>query len=297
MPGIVHVLHPATQSHPPHCPVAGIGRAGGVPARAVEGVFDHEDWQLVCDNTRTCRAAGYQRDDADMPVSVLLTRQAGAGTAIEGRVTLGGGWQDSMLDALPARFRVSLWIDGKAHGERTTAKTALQADLTAAEVAALLEALTRDSRIEFRAGNVVWGLSDRGAAAALLKMDEFQNRIGTVGAAFRTGKQTEAYALPPLPAPIVKAAPLAPARPGDARFRKALRSVSDEETCGDLHNTGDEQQALDVVRLTKTTLLVSTRCCGWPPTTPAAVIGSSTTLRPIAPSWSPATPPISTTAL
>lgn len=239
-----------------------------LPARATDASFDHEDWQVVCDNTRTCRVAGYQSDDADMPVSVLLTRKAGAGTAVAGRVMLGDGWEESMLGALPAQFRVALWIDGKNHGERTVAKDVLQADLTAAQVAVLLKALTRDTRIEFRAGKTVWSLSDRGAAAVLLKMDAFQGRIDTVGAAFRKGKQTEAKVLPPLPAPVVKAAALAPAKPGDARFiatqgeavRKALRSASDDSECEDLHKTGEEQQALDVVRLTKTKLLVSTRC-------------------------------------
>ncbi len=37
--------------------------------------FTHHDWELACDNTRTCRAAGYQSDDDQLPVSVLLTRK------------------------------------------------------------------------------------------------------------------------------------------------------------------------------------------------------------------------------
>jgi hypothetical protein len=238
------------------------------PAYAVETTFSHEDWELACDNTRTCRAAGYQSDDAERPVSVLFTRKAGAGTAVAGRVMLGDGWEESLLTGLPAQFRVALWIDGKAHGERTMTKDTLAADLTAAQVAALLKALARDTRIEFRAGKTVWTLSDRGAAAVLLKMDEFQGRIGTVGALYRKGKQSEAKVLPPLPAPVVKAAALAPAKPGDAQFiakhgdavRKALRSATAEEACGDLHNTGEAQEALEAVRLTKNKLLVSTRC-------------------------------------
>ena len=51
----------------------------------VEGLsFEHGDWEVACDNTRTCRAAGYQSDDSDesLPVSVLLTRAGGAGTAV-----------------------------------------------------------------------------------------------------------------------------------------------------------------------------------------------------------------------
>lgn len=238
------------------------------PAQAVDASFSHEDWELACDNTRTCRVAGYQSDDAEMPVSVLFTRKAGAGSPVAGRVTLGDGWEDSVLGALPAQFRVALWIDGKAHGGNMVGKDALEAELTAVQVAALLKALARDSRIEFRAGEMVWALSDRGAAAVLLKMDEFQGRIGTVGAVLRKGKQSEAKVPPPLPAPVVKAAALAPAKPGDAQFiakhgdalRMALRSASDEESCGDLHQSGEEQEALEIVRLTKTKLLVSTRC-------------------------------------
>lgn len=238
------------------------------PAQAVDAAFEHDDWQLVCDNTRTCRAAGYQSDDAEVPVSVMFTRQAGAGTSVAGRVTLGEGWEDSVLDRLPAQFRVALWIDGKAYGDGMVAKDALEAELTVAQVTALLKALARDSRIEFRAGKVVWTLSDRGAAAVLLKMDEFQGRIGTIGALYRKGKQTEAKVLPPLPAPVVKAAPLAPAKSSDARFiakngdavRKALRSATTEDACEELHKTGEDQEALEVVRLTKTKLLVSSRC-------------------------------------
>ena len=41
--------------------------------------FTYQDWQVVCDNTRTCRLAGYQAEDSsDFPVSVLLVRHAGA---------------------------------------------------------------------------------------------------------------------------------------------------------------------------------------------------------------------------
>jgi hypothetical protein len=32
--------------------------------------FVHHDWEIACDNTRTCRAAGYQADDAERGVSI-----------------------------------------------------------------------------------------------------------------------------------------------------------------------------------------------------------------------------------
>lgn len=44
--------------------------------------FYHHDWELACDNTRTCRAAGYQSDNDELLVSVLLTRKAGPQQAL-----------------------------------------------------------------------------------------------------------------------------------------------------------------------------------------------------------------------
>ena len=53
---------------------------------ALQGLyFQHQDWELACDNTGTCRAAGYQSDDDfEQPISMLLTRQAGAKSAVQG---------------------------------------------------------------------------------------------------------------------------------------------------------------------------------------------------------------------
>ena len=46
--------------------------------------FEHKDWALQCDNTRTCRAVGYQAEAGDSePVSVLLTREAGPDTPVQ----------------------------------------------------------------------------------------------------------------------------------------------------------------------------------------------------------------------
>jgi hypothetical protein len=39
--------------------------------------FSHKDWELACDNTRTCRAAGYHEEDDGPNATILLTRAAG----------------------------------------------------------------------------------------------------------------------------------------------------------------------------------------------------------------------------
>jgi hypothetical protein len=230
--------------------------------------FQHQDWELVCDNTRTCRAAGYQDESDSPPVSVLLTREAGPGTTTTAQVTLGDDWEGGVLGGLPERFTLALSIDGRAQGGIAMRRDNAVADLTPAQTTALLRALLHHTRIEFGTDDVTWTLSDRGATAVLLKMDEAQGRIATPGALARRGARKEAGVLPPLPAPTVRAAALHPAKPGDADFparheaalRRALRETTSEDDCGDLHRDEDTPQALEIVRLTETKLLVSTRC-------------------------------------
>ena len=46
-------------------------------ATSIQGIGEnYQDWDLVCDNTGTCRMAGYQDESSD-PVSILFTRAAG----------------------------------------------------------------------------------------------------------------------------------------------------------------------------------------------------------------------------
>ena len=49
---------------------------------------NYQDWDIACDNTGTCRLAGYQADETETPVSILFTRKAGANAAVVGEVSL-----------------------------------------------------------------------------------------------------------------------------------------------------------------------------------------------------------------
>ena len=57
-------------------------------AHADDGSFQYKDWEMTCDNTRTCRAAGYSSDDAQARVSVLLTRKAGVNQSVTAKLQL-----------------------------------------------------------------------------------------------------------------------------------------------------------------------------------------------------------------
>lgn len=222
--------------------------------------FTHHDWTLACDNTLACRAAGYQRDGDALAVSVLLTRPAGAGTAVTGRVML-GQYEESPLPA-----GLALQIDGRDEGAVDLDVREGHAPLAPAQVAVLVEALARDADIAFVGDDGQrWQLSDRGGAAVMLKMDEIQGRLGTPGALLRKGERDEAGVLPPRPAPSIRVAPLEPPRPddhallADPRLRGTLQASLSGEDCEGLQ-PGQWDESWGLVRLDDAHVLVSVRC-------------------------------------
>lgn len=226
-------------------------------AAAFEGFhFFHGDWEIACDNTRTCRAAGYQVDGDEMPVSVLLVRKAGPDEPVIVNLQLGEPYDEA---ATPRPPSVRLVIDGRELG------TVVVADpLERAQVDALLAALRRDTDIAFVAAAQRWSLSDAGAAAVLLKMDEAQGRLGTPGALVRKGTRAEATVLPALPAPVVVPVPLLAKE--DARLaadpvllRAISRAMQRDECELPVHVDG-AMRDLAVRKLDRDRLLVSSLC-------------------------------------
>ncbi|MGH8038068.1 MAG: DUF1176 domain-containing protein [Stenotrophomonas sp.] len=238
------------------------------PATVTPGIdFSHEDWTLACDNTRTCRAAGYQRDDGDSePVSILLTRLGGPDQPVTAELML-GQYDETTL---PRQLR--LQINDTALGKLAYDAGAGTADFSAAQVAALLASLSRSSRVVVVGDDGKrWTVSDRGASAVLLKMDEFQGRLGTPGALVRKGTRAEASVLPALPVPVIVLGRTVATRPADQALadspalRAALVAATSADECEALHPDGtmfgDEgPQAITVQRLSADKLLVSQGC-------------------------------------
>lgn len=243
-----------------------LAASAAAPARTL--YFQHHDWIAACDNTRTCRAAGYAADEQST-LSVLLTRQGGANQAIHGRLSL----QPDEGQTLPSgalHLRIREQDLGKLapdKGEGTYA-------LSAAQTAALLAALVRDGGINVTdAVGHRWLLSDKGAAAVLLKIDEYQGRLGTPGAVMRKGSAPEASVPAALPVPVVhKAATLDPAPddPSLARLaaspalRAALRATLKDNSCeGLLEPDADvplSHSPLEIRRLDAQHVVVNVPC-------------------------------------
>ena len=144
-------------------------------ATSIKGIGNYQDWDLVCDNTGTCRMAGYQDESSD-PVSILFTRAAGENAAVEGKFTI-----------LPF---------GKSLGKVKHISDDAPDKLTEEQTKALLSGLKKESEIRLTYGKTTLKVSDKGAAAAMLKMDEYQQRLNTPSALIRQGQEKHAVLAP-----------------------------------------------------------------------------------------------------
>jgi hypothetical protein len=228
----------------------------GVPAVLA---FQHKDWALVCDNTRTCRAEGYQADSVEAPsdpVSMLITRTAGPGTVVSMDLKL-----EDDTDPKRRRAMHQLLLG-------TVKLTGLAADkdgvihLSPEQVALVGPELLhqKEARVVSGAGRMAWRLSLEGVYAVLLKMDEAQGRLDTPGALVRRGKRDEASVLPPVAPPVIRGAvPLVDAAGEKGLARRIWASVDAKEILADCNETEPAPEP-QLFRLTRHRLLLSVAC-------------------------------------
>ena len=211
----------------------------------------YKDWELRCDNTRTCRAAGYQLDKGTaQPVSMLLTRLAGPDTALQ--ISL----QVSSDNSTAKSMRLAV---GNVVFSNLTFDTAT---LVPEQVRSVLPELLKNSTATVTAGTANWTLSLNGINAVLLKMDEMQGRLDTPGALIRRGNRAESSVYLLLPEPLVRNVRPAPARGTDAALGKLAFPALDLRQAKEQCNNKDaiNAKALEVRRLTETQLLLSLPC-------------------------------------
>ena len=148
--------------------------------------------------------------------------------------------------------------------------------MSSAQTNALLEALKKESKISIRAGKYEWHLSDKGAAAAMLKADEFQGRLNTPSALIRKGNSSQAV-LNPQPKPVIRAVAvpqkasymLEQDTPRHRAVMKLLSesnrvSESDDNYCYALHDKEhmNWNRSLSIYPLNKQQVLIEAICIG-----------------------------------
>ena len=233
--------------------VCAMGTAQAADASPAPVSFGHKDWMLQCDNTRTCRAVGYQEEGADSdPVSLMLTRAAGPSTPVQAQLTVSS---ENDLKG-PLKLSAGRFSLGGLAGDSP--------EIPGEKVPELLRELLRSSQARVSAGSAKasWTLSLAGLNAVLLKMDEAQGRLDTSGALVKRGQRDEASVLPPLPAPRLPAfTPLPPTRASDAALLKPLLASIDPKVVADQCNTPEiDAGTAAVTRLTAHSVLLSVPC-------------------------------------
>lgn len=160
--------------------------------------FVKDDWQVVCDNTLTCRAAGYMDESMwDTPASILLT-------AVPKKLPIAYIFLPEA--PLSSNDPIELWLNDKGFG-----KLLLDADgethtLNAEQIQQLLRYAQMNNKIELRVGSQSWTISDKGMSAVLLKLDEVQGRVGTPLALVSKNNPNRQTPKSARPIPVIKKA-------------------------------------------------------------------------------------------
>ena len=219
----------------PIAALALLASAAGVQAQLS---WAHGDWQLVCDNTRTCRAAGYTAESQTIRSSVLIERAAGPGSPL----TL--SWKVEVGESAAEEVRPPVQLKVGALSLK-----AGQPTLNPEDSARLLAAMLNAPQLGFEKAGSRWRLPLGGLKAVMLKMDEAQGRLDTPGAVVRKGSRAEAEVLPALPAPRPRVmAPLS-TQAADAGLHKLMWAAVRERACWeslpDSENPSQSAERLD----------------------------------------------------
>ena len=239
-------------------------------ATSIKGIGEnYQDWDLVCDNTGTCRMAGYQEGDgSEHPVSILFTRAAGENAVVEGKLTILPLGDDRDIQV---GQDIEIWLNGKSLGKVKHISDDVPDKLTEEQTKALLSGLKKESEIRLTYGKTTLKVSDKGAAAAMLKMDEFQQRLNTPSALIRQGQEKHAV-LAPQAAPKIQVAYIknpskTELKRGEKQFNAVLallRKSADSSAidyCVSLQDDS-EQKTITLYSLTHGKVLAEAVCIG-----------------------------------
>ena len=218
----------------------------------------YQDWDLICDNLGTCRMAGYQ-EEGDDPVSILFTRAAGENAAVEGKLTIspfGEADRDVQIGQ-----DIEIWLNGKSLGTVKHISDENPDKLTEAQTKALLSGLKKESKIRLTYGKTTLKVSDKGAAAAMLKMDEFQQRLNTPSALIRKGQEKHSV-LAPQPAPKIEVVSVnnrktTELKRGEKQYDNVLALLRKANSCDDEDITS---QDITLYPLTQNKVLAEALC-------------------------------------
>ena len=215
----------------------------------------YQDWDLICDNTGTCNMAGYQEegDGSEHPVSILFTRSAGEKAPVTAQLAL--------LREDVGNKTAEIILNGQSLGAIQNISEEGIAKLSEKQTTELLTALKGNASIEVVFGEFKEKVSDKGAAAAMLKMDEFQQRLNTPSALIRKGQEKHAV-LAPQPAPKIEVVSVnnrktTELKRGEKQYDNVLALLRKANSCDDEDITS---QDITLYPLTQNKVLAEALC-------------------------------------
>lgn len=244
-----------------------------VLAQPLNVSFFHENWEIYCSNTGTCRAAGYNANDdgEELPASILLTRKAGAKQNVRAEVALSFFEEEVSPNKLK---NIHFYLNNKDLGAVNFKNLTLplMAQLTPNQTQQLLSYANKQAKIQFKNQNYIWTVSDAGMTAVLLKMDDVQKRIGTVGALIKKGSANENNVLVAQTKPMVRVVktanqPYLELTLKDKNYQKIrstlIQTLPRDSDCSGVYSADsnqDQPQPIEFYKLSNGKVFVQTLC-------------------------------------
>lgn len=156
-------------------------------ADPLQGIYQaYEDWVLACDNTGTCRAAGFSDDE----VSLLLTRKGGTDADITATVFFPHQRPEKSDQSTAA-----LIINHRPEGNLTNLSNGYFL-LNEDQCQTILTALHHNEKIDFLFNGKNKSFSVTDSTVVLTKMDTFQQRSGKENLLFQKDNNNNTPRLP-----------------------------------------------------------------------------------------------------
>ena len=171
------------------------------PVPAAADVDSFKDWTVVCDNLRTCEAAGFGPEDGDLSAVLRLSRAGSAGAPARIEIDLPNESHGKPV-TLAVDGREVITVPAPASGGGLTVV------VRDAQAGPLLGAARNGAMLSIRSADGELGrVSLAGMVAALRYVDDQQKRAGTVTAMVAKGGAPAASVPAPPAAPVIRAAP------------------------------------------------------------------------------------------
>lgn len=160
--------------------------------------FRHKDWSLTCDKTHSCRASSKPAKENN-PLFVVVDRMAGPNTKVNVQIMFYGSPLDRRAFLEKLRKPLTLHLGDINLGALSKGEYGSVAQLSQMQVDRLIKTIKQNKKILFTEGESVTFISSDGLAAVLLKMDEYQKRVGTSSALVSKGNRSNDSVLAAVP--------------------------------------------------------------------------------------------------